>query len=112
MSLPLAVSRTIRSTKPVWHLVDAKGQVTGRLATQLSYILRGKVTALARLCVNAEMCRCSLCPWDGQLGRRDSGATATLEAAADALLLPTQHAHAHLHSRPPSPHHGSTSRRT
>ena len=45
MSLPLAVSRTIRSTKPVWHLVDAKGQVTGRLATQLSYILRGKVTA-------------------------------------------------------------------
>lgn len=28
--------------KPVWHLVDAKNQVLGRLATQIVHILRGK----------------------------------------------------------------------
>ena len=31
-----------RFSKPLWHLVDAKGQVVGRLATQLVRILRGK----------------------------------------------------------------------
>jgi large subunit ribosomal protein L13 len=28
--------------RPLWHLVDARGQVLGRLATQLTHILRGK----------------------------------------------------------------------
>eukprot|EP01036_Dinobryon_divergens_P031823 gene31823-41300_t len=28
--------------KPAWHLVDARGQVLGRLACQLVHILRGK----------------------------------------------------------------------
>ena len=28
--------------KPLWHLVDAKNQVVGRLATQIVQILRGK----------------------------------------------------------------------
>ena len=28
--------------KPLWHLVDAKNQVVGRLATQIVTILRGK----------------------------------------------------------------------
>ena len=28
--------------KPLWHLVDAKNQVVGRLATQIVHILRGK----------------------------------------------------------------------
>ena len=32
----------IRFSKPLWHLVDARGQVVGRLATQISQILRGK----------------------------------------------------------------------
>ncbi len=32
----------IRFSKPLWHLVDAKGQVLGRLATQIAHILRGK----------------------------------------------------------------------
>ena len=31
-----------RFARPLWHLVDAKGQIVGRLATQLSGILRGK----------------------------------------------------------------------
>lgn len=29
-------------SKPLWHLVDARNQVVGRLATQLVSILRGK----------------------------------------------------------------------
>lgn len=28
--------------QPLWHLVDAKNQVVGRLATQVAHILRGK----------------------------------------------------------------------
>lgn len=28
--------------KPLWHLVDAKNQIVGRLATQIGHILRGK----------------------------------------------------------------------
>jgi large subunit ribosomal protein L13 len=28
--------------KPLWHLVDAKNQVVGRLATQIVGVLRGK----------------------------------------------------------------------
>jgi len=31
-----------RFAKPLWHLVDAKGQLVGRLATQLVHILKGK----------------------------------------------------------------------
>ena len=31
-----------RFAKPVWHLVDAKNMVVGRLATQISHVLRGK----------------------------------------------------------------------
>lgn len=31
-----------RFSRPVWHLVDAKDQVVGRLATQLVHIIRGK----------------------------------------------------------------------
>lgn len=31
-----------RFSKPLWHLVDARGQTVGRLATQLATILRGK----------------------------------------------------------------------
>ena len=32
----------IRFAKPLWHLVDARNQVVGRLATQITHILRGK----------------------------------------------------------------------
>lgn len=32
----------VRFSKPLWHLIDAKGQVVGRLATQVAHILRGK----------------------------------------------------------------------
>ena len=28
--------------KPVWHLVDARNQIVGRLATQIVHILKGK----------------------------------------------------------------------
>jgi large subunit ribosomal protein L13 len=42
MSFNIAVSRTIRNTPPMWHVVDAKGQVVGRLATQIGAIIRGK----------------------------------------------------------------------
>lgn len=28
--------------KPLWHLVDARHQIVGRLATQIVHILRGK----------------------------------------------------------------------
>mmetsp|Transcript_29897 Transcript_29897/g.67043 ORF Transcript_29897/g.67043 Transcript_29897/m.67043 type:complete len:101 (+) Transcript_29897:44-346(+) len=42
MSFATHVSRKIRSTPAMWHIVDAKGQVTGRLATQLGTIIRGK----------------------------------------------------------------------
>jgi large subunit ribosomal protein L13 len=31
-----------RFANPVWHLIDAKGQIVGRLATQITHILRGK----------------------------------------------------------------------
>lgn len=31
-----------RFAKPLWHLVDAKNQIVGRLATQIVSILRGK----------------------------------------------------------------------
>lgn len=31
-----------RFANPVWHLVDAKHQIVGRLATQIVHILRGK----------------------------------------------------------------------
>lgn len=33
---------TPKFANPVWHLIDAKNQVVGRLATQISHILRGK----------------------------------------------------------------------
>jgi large subunit ribosomal protein L13 len=29
-------------SKPLWHLVDARNQVVGRLATQIVHILKGK----------------------------------------------------------------------
>lgn len=31
-----------RFANPVWHLIDAKDQVVGRLATQVSTLIRGK----------------------------------------------------------------------
>jgi large subunit ribosomal protein L13 len=31
-----------RFAKPVWHLVDAKNMMVGRLATHVAHILRGK----------------------------------------------------------------------
>ncbi len=31
-----------RFSKPVWHLVDAKNKIVGRLATQIVHILKGK----------------------------------------------------------------------
>jgi large subunit ribosomal protein L13 len=31
-----------RFANPVWHLIDAKDQIVGRLATQVVHILRGK----------------------------------------------------------------------
>lgn len=31
-----------RFAKPMWHLVDAKDQLVGRIATQIAPILRGK----------------------------------------------------------------------
>jgi large subunit ribosomal protein L13 len=31
-----------RFSKPLWHLIDAKNQVVGRLATQIVHILKGK----------------------------------------------------------------------
>jgi large subunit ribosomal protein L13 len=33
---------TPRFSKPLWHLVDAKNQIVGRLATQIATIIRGK----------------------------------------------------------------------
>ena len=32
--------------KPQWHVIDAKGKILGRLATQIADILRGKNTPL------------------------------------------------------------------
>lgn len=32
----------VRFRKPLWHLIDAKNQIVGRLATQVVSILRGK----------------------------------------------------------------------
>ncbi|CAM9441924.1 unnamed protein product [Ectocarpus fasciculatus] len=31
-----------RFARPVWHLIDARDQVVGRLATQVAHVLRGK----------------------------------------------------------------------
>mmetsp|Transcript_5561 Transcript_5561/g.5745 ORF Transcript_5561/g.5745 Transcript_5561/m.5745 type:complete len:142 (+) Transcript_5561:74-499(+) len=31
-----------RFANPLWHIVDAKGQVVGRLASQITHILKGK----------------------------------------------------------------------
>lgn len=31
-----------RFANPLWHLIDAKGQIVGRLATQIVHILKGK----------------------------------------------------------------------
>ncbi|TDH64799.1 uncharacterized protein CCR75_002139 [Bremia lactucae] len=36
------MSKVAQASKVVWHVVDAKGQVLGRLASQLAPILRGK----------------------------------------------------------------------
>jgi large subunit ribosomal protein L13 len=36
------MSSNPRFARPLWHLVDARGQVVGRLATQLVHILKGK----------------------------------------------------------------------
>ncbi|DBA03246.1 TPA: hypothetical protein N0F65_011605 [Lagenidium giganteum] len=36
------MSKIAQATKVAWHVVDAKGQVVGRLASQLAPILRGK----------------------------------------------------------------------
>lgn len=33
---------SVKFSKPLWHLVDARGKVVGRLATQIAHILRGK----------------------------------------------------------------------
>lgn len=33
---------TPKFSKPLWHLINAKNQVVGRLATQIVHILRGK----------------------------------------------------------------------
>lgn len=33
---------TAKFGKPLWHLIDAKNQVVGRLATQIVHVLRGK----------------------------------------------------------------------
>ncbi len=39
----MVTNRLLRSgQRPVWHLVDAKGQVVGRLATQIAALLSGK----------------------------------------------------------------------
>lgn len=32
----------IKFSKPLWHLIDARGKVVGRLATQISQVIRGK----------------------------------------------------------------------
>lgn len=32
----------VRFTKPLWHLVDARDMIVGRLASQVTHILRGK----------------------------------------------------------------------
>mmetsp|Transcript_18114 Transcript_18114/g.26600 ORF Transcript_18114/g.26600 Transcript_18114/m.26600 type:complete len:145 (+) Transcript_18114:51-485(+) len=31
-----------RFAKPLWHLIDARGQLVGRLASQVTHILKGK----------------------------------------------------------------------
>ncbi|CEG43540.1 ribosomal protein l13 [Plasmopara halstedii] len=36
------MSKIAQASKVMWHVVDAKGQVLGRLASQLAPILRGK----------------------------------------------------------------------
>lgn len=36
------MSKNPRFAKPLWHLIDAKDQVVGRLATQIVHILKGK----------------------------------------------------------------------
>lgn len=33
---------TPRFSKPLWHLIDARNQIVGRLATQVTHILKGK----------------------------------------------------------------------
>jgi large subunit ribosomal protein L13 len=32
----------IRFSKPLWHLIDARNQVVGRLASQIAHVLKGK----------------------------------------------------------------------
>lgn len=34
---------SIRKHEPTWHILDAKGQIVGRLATQAASLLRGKL---------------------------------------------------------------------
>jgi large subunit ribosomal protein L13 len=34
--------RHVRFSNPIWHLIDARDQVVGRLATQIVHLLRGK----------------------------------------------------------------------
>lgn len=36
---------TVKELKPVWHLIDAKDQVLGRLAEQVAVLLNGKTSA-------------------------------------------------------------------
>eukprot|EP01138_Halocafeteria_seosinensis_P010993 gb/GECG01011228.1/.p1 GENE.gb/GECG01011228.1/~~gb/GECG01011228.1/.p1 ORF type:complete len:270 (+),score=55.79 gb/GECG01011228.1/:1-810(+) len=35
-------NRLVRQTKPVWHVIDAKNEVVGRLAVQIARLLQGK----------------------------------------------------------------------
>jgi large subunit ribosomal protein L13 len=40
--LSISLMSTPRFANPVWHLIDGKDQIVGRLATQIAHLLRGK----------------------------------------------------------------------
>jgi ribosomal protein L13 len=44
LSLAMSVATALfkHSHRPIWHLIDAKGQIVGRLAAQIAPILVGK----------------------------------------------------------------------
>lgn len=42
MNMNKAFLLRVEDSKPAWHVIDAEGQILGRLATQIADLLRGK----------------------------------------------------------------------
>ena len=98
--------RATRSARPgeveaKWHVVDAEGQVLGRLATRIASLLRGKHHALFTphvdtgdfvIVVNAEKVKLTGRKREQKTYHRHSGYTGSLRSVSAAKVLDGPHA--------------------